>query len=260
MTTWAVFSIKGGVGKTSSAINLAYLASRSGARTLLWDLDPQGAATYILRESLRGAKHGERIIAGTRSLSSYLVRTDFPGLDLIQADLALRYADLLIAKGDKPRRRLAQILAPLRRRYDRIYLDCPPGLTLMAESIFRASDGMLIPTIPAPLALRAVDQLVDYVTENQKVTSMIAPFFSMVDRRKLAHRRTVVEGRQKTGFLRSYIPYSSAIEQIGERRAPVLSFARKHPASLAYVSMWQEAERAMHAHRAAMDPPKNRGR
>ncbi|MEM7250036.1 MAG: ParA family protein [Pseudomonadota bacterium] len=242
MSVWALFSIKGGVGKTSSAVNLAYIASRAGARTLIWDLDPQGAATFVLRESIQGEQHGKRIIQGKRSVSDYLVRTNYPGLDLIQADLALRYADLLIAKGDRPRRRLAQILSPLRARYDRIYLDCPPGLTLTAESIFRAADALLVPTIPAPLAIRAVEQLVEYVDHHPKVDALVAPFFSMVDNRKAAHRQIVTDEIAGGRYLDASVPYSTVVEQMGVRRAPVTAFTRRHVAARAYRTLWRAAE------------------
>jgi chromosome partitioning protein len=155
----ATYNIKGGVGKTSAAVNLAHLAARDGARALLWDLDPQAASTYLFRikPKVRG---GARKLVGLRSEVARLIKgTDYQGLDLLPADFSYRHLDLALDGFKRPTRRLAQVLAPLRADYDYIFLDCPPSISLVSESVFEAADALLVPIIPATLSSRTFDQL-----------------------------------------------------------------------------------------------------
>ena len=103
----ATYSIKGGVGKTTSAVNLAYEAACAGTRVLLWDLDPQGAATYFFR--IRpGMKGGSERLAGKRGDLAGLVRgTDVRGLDVVPADFTLRHLDLHLDDRKRPTAQLA---------------------------------------------------------------------------------------------------------------------------------------------------------
>ena len=118
MTTLAVYNIKGGVGKTSTAVNLAYLAAQRGQRTLLWDLDPQAAATFIFRVRPRVKGGGKRVVRATRPIETALKATDFPGLDLLPADFTYRHMDLLLDQAKHPAQRLQRVLEPLRDEYD----------------------------------------------------------------------------------------------------------------------------------------------
>jgi chromosome partitioning protein len=91
MKVIATYSIKGGVGKTTTAVNLAAEAAATGVRTLLWDLDPQGAATFLLRVKPR-VKGGAERLAGTKGeLDPHVRGTDQPGLHLVPADFSLRH-------------------------------------------------------------------------------------------------------------------------------------------------------------------------
>ncbi len=93
MNTLATYNIKGGVGKTAAAVNLAYLAARDGHRTLLWDLDPQGAASYLLRVRPRVKGGGKALIRGKTSLEEAVKPTEFDRLDLVPADFTYRNLD-----------------------------------------------------------------------------------------------------------------------------------------------------------------------
>jgi chromosome partitioning protein len=234
----ATYNIKGGVGKTSAAINLAYLASRDGARTLLWDLDPQGACTYLLRIRPK-VKGGGRKLVRLRSDAAALIKgTDYEGLDLLPADFSYRHMDLALDGFKHPTRRLARVLEPLRGEYDYMFLDCPPSISLVSESVFEASDWLLIPIIPATLSSRTFEQL-NRALEGRGGQPGLLPFFSMVDRRKRLHREVIEEMRGRwPSVLEAEVPASAEIERMGPRREVVAAFAPRSRAAGAYEALW----------------------
>jgi chromosome partitioning protein len=238
----ATYNIKGGVGKTSAAVNLSYLAAREGLRTLLWDLDPQGGSTYLLRIKPKVRGGGRKLLGRKGDVESLIKGTDYLGLDLLPADFSYRHMDLALDSFKRPTRRLARILEPLRDEYDYIFLDCPPSISLVSESVFEAADALLVPVIPATLSartLRALEQLVD--SENQ-----VFAFFSMVDRRKRLHREVM---EQLTSdwkvVLDVAIPSSAVIERMGAERDVVASFAPRSAAAIAYQELWREVRRRL---------------
>jgi cellulose biosynthesis protein BcsQ len=237
----AVYSIKGGVGKTATAVNLAYLSAAAGVRTLLWDLDPQGSATFCLR--MRDGIDGKlrRLVRGKESLERLARATDHEGLDLLPADFEYRHLDLELERTRKPRRRLRRLLGPLADHYDHVYLDCAPSISLVSEGVFAAADALLVPTIPTTLSLRTLDQLARYLAQDQLEQLEVLPFFCMADLRKALHRRIVAEREARPWeFLRTSIPYSSIVEQMAQRRAPVGQFAPGSDVDRAYRELWRE--------------------
>lgn len=246
MRVFAIYSIKGGVGKTTTAINVADLAARSGLRTLLWDLDPQGAASFYLRVKPRVKGGAQKLLGGRRSLKRWLRATDFERFHLLPADFSYRHMDLVLEAQERPRKRLARLLAPLSRRYDVIFLDCPPSVSLLSDSIFRAANAVVSPVIPTPLSLRCYAQLKAHLAALGKKSPRLLPFFAQVDRRKKLHRE--LQDRtpdERPEFLKSWIPAASVVERMGTHRNPLSEFApRSHPA-LAYASLWAEIDTAV---------------
>ena len=163
MRVVATYNIKGGVGKTSAAVNLGYLAARDGLRTLIWDLDPQGSATYLFRIKPKVKGGGKALVAGRRTLDEAIKETDFERLDLMPADFSYRNLDLDLDSTKRPTDRLRRLVAPLDDEYELVILDCPPSVSLVSENVVRASDVLLVPLIPAVLSLRTFDQLTDFV-------------------------------------------------------------------------------------------------
>ena len=249
MKVLGLYNIKGGVGKTSTAVNLAWLAARQGLRTLIWDLDPQAAATFYLRVRPK-VKKAHRVLSGRLDPMAAIKGSDFEGLDLLPADFAYRNMDILFGVARKPRRQLRRILEPMADDYDLILLDCAPSISLVSENVFRAVDGLLVPVIPTTLSLRTLSQLLDFLEGEGLPTDFVWPFFSMVDRRKRLHREVMAEPPEsRVGFLEAFIPHLSAVELMGVERAPVGEFSPTSKAAASYRALWREA-----ADRLALHP------
>jgi chromosome partitioning protein len=243
---FATYNIKGGVGKTAAAVNLGYLAAKDGFRVLLWDLDPQGAASYLFRIKPRVKGGGKALIRGTKSIDSAIKGTDFDGLDLLPADFTYRNLDLLLDSAKRPARRLATLLAPLKAEYDAVFLDCPPSISLLSESVLHAADLLLVPLIPTTLSVRTLDQLTEFIGDFNGDRPEVLAFFSMIDRRKRLHTQIAVDlPAQRPDFAATVIPALSVIEQMSVHRAPVAAFSPRSQAARQYGRLWQETrERA----------------
>ena len=241
MKVFTAYSMKGGVGKTTAAVNLAYCSSLEGRATLIWDLDPQGVASYYFRVKAKVRGGSQRLLEKKKAASQSIKATDFGNLDLLPADFSNRNLDLLLARAGKPHRNLARVLRVLGREYDRIFLDCPPGLSLLSETVLGCTDVLLLPTIPTILSMRTVFRLLEHVRSLDRKPGLVLPFFSMIDRRKALHR-DICDGasEQSPGFLQQGIPFASQVEQMGIHRCPIGVFAPHEPATEAFANLWQE--------------------
>jgi cellulose biosynthesis protein BcsQ len=251
MRIYATYNIKGGVGKTTTAVNLGYLAAEAGLRTVLWDLDPQGAASFMFRVKPRVKGGGRALISGKRQLDDAIKGTDFDNLDLIPADFTYRNMDLLLDVGDaklgdnvpggKPARKLSKLLAPLAAEYDAVFLDCPPSVSLVSENVLHAADVIVVPLIPTTLSVRTLEQLADFIDEFKGHRPDLLAFFSMVDRRKKLHREITEKlSAERYDVARTVIPALSVIETMSVERAPVTVFAPNSAAANAYRGLWAE--------------------
>ena len=240
MKVLAAYNIKGGVGKTATAVNLAHLAAAGGARVLVWDLDPQGAASFYFRvkPKVKGGSRG--LVTGKRDLDAAIKGTDHDNLDLVPADFSYRNMDLELDATKKPTRRLAQLIRPLERNYDYVFLDCPPSISLVSESVFEAADALVVPIIPTPLSVRTFDQLETFLDETDwRRAPRVVGFFSMVDGRKKLHADLIAEvGRSHPEIVSPTIPAAIDVERMGTHRAPVTAFAPKSRAAKAYRELW----------------------
>ena len=250
----AIYNIKGGVGKTTTAVNLAYRSAADGWPTLIWDLDPQGATTYILRREAHVDGGSKELIAGDSDAAELAVTTDYANLDLLPADLSYRRMDVHLHKRKNPATRLLKLMRPLQERYASVILDCPPGMSLVSENVMHAANALVVPLLPSPLSVRMLDQLFEFVTKKGWLDLKVLPFFSIVDRRKALHVETIASLRERyPTILATEVPYGSQFERLTLRRAPIESYAPASAAADVYRQLWREIDGRLQI--AVMAPP-----
>lgn len=240
MKIFAVYSSKGGVGKTATAVNLAYSACRQGQKVLLCDLDAQGAASFYFRVRPSKKFSGKKLLKG--GLEKYIRASDYDGLDLLPAHFSFRNLDLALAKLEEDRRHnaLKRLLQPLASEYDVLVMDCPPNMTLLSENIVLAADSVVTPVIPTTLSLVALKQLLKLLKKVGAPQKRVNAFFSMVEQRKVMHREVIEEYGKYPLFRQVQIPYLAEIEKMGLHRQPVAAVTPMSVAARRYDALWQE--------------------
>jgi len=240
MSAIAFYNLKGGVGKTTAAVNVAYLAAASRQRVLLWDLDPQGASSFVLRVRARVGDLRSKTFEGGAPFADAIKETDYRNLDLLPADFSYRKFDRILDRLGKPVRVMRALLDTLGADYDLVVLDCPAGFSLVTEAVLETADLSLVPTIPTPLSVQTLARILKWA-DRRESSAPLAAFFSMVDRRKMLHRRACEWSTDHRGnFLDAQIPSASVVEQMTVRREPLPEFAERNPASTAFADLWSE--------------------
>ncbi|HHO48007.1 MAG TPA: ParA family protein [Desulfobacteraceae bacterium] len=245
MSVIAVYNIKGGVGKTATAVNLSYLAAADGEKTLLCDMDPQGSSSYYFRIRSDKKFNAEKLLKGGKHIDRSIRGTDFPNLDLLPADFSYRNMDIALDDMKKSRQRIRRIIKPLRSEYKRVFLDCPPNITLLSENIFHAADCILVPLIPTTLSLLALRQLYGFLDEIGEKRSKVLVFFSMVEKRKKMHWDMMRELIKEKECLPALIPFLADIEKMGLFRRPVNAMLPNSVAAGAYADLWRELKKRL---------------
>nr|WP_243843597.1 ParA family protein [Microbacterium endophyticum] len=249
-----VYSVKGGVGKSTTAVNLAWEAAKDH-RVLLWDLDPQAAATYLLavKPKLKGG--AESLVGGKgKPKTARAVRkTAFERLDVLPGDDSYRDLEVALDAAKHSTRRIEKVLGPLANDYDVVILDCPPGSSLLAQAVIRASDLVVLPVVPSPLSARSLQQVRDVVSAEPKPPKILG-FLSMADRRKTAHRNAIVDfPANEPDMSDIVIPATVVVERMGSERSPLGVVA---PGSVAA----QESSRLWRAAWDAVAPRRRKGK
>jgi chromosome partitioning protein len=242
MNVIAIYNVKGGVGKTTAAVNLSYLSATTGRRTLLWDLDPQAASSFAFRVRPQVAGFGKKSLEDGAALADAIKETDYDRLDLLPADFAYRKLDRLLGRTGHPHRVWPALVSTIGREYDAVFLDCPPGISRLTDGVFASATVVLVPTIPTVLSLRMLAGLMKWSGAGGEAPALAA-LLSMVDHRKRLHRRTCLwAARHPEVFLSPQIPYASIVEQMAVRRMPLPVLAPSDAATAAFRAAWSELQ------------------
>jgi cellulose biosynthesis protein BcsQ len=246
MTTLALYSNKGGVGKTAAAVNLSYQAAQTGAKTLICDLDPQGSTSYYFRVKPKLKSGPKGFVKGSKGVYKSVKGTDFENLDILPADFSLRKLDVLYNQFGNSKKRLKKMLYPFAGEYRLIILDCPVTIGILAENILNAADYTLVPMIPTTLSVRTYNQLIAFCKKKRYDVTKIHPFFSMVDRHKKMHRELMLSvSKDFRGVLQSFVPYLAQIEKMGIYRSPVAVYSPNSLAAKSYQNLWDKVQKTV---------------
>lgn len=238
----SVANHKGGVGKTTTTLNLAAALSEMGRRVLMVDLDPQAGLTIASGFEPNSVERSiYDALRGRANAADIMVRSKF-GVDLLPANLDLALAELELVSAIAWERRLAGVLTPLRDAYDEILIDCQPSLGILTLNALAASDYVLIPVACEYLALRAVRGILVYIqkvraqTNSQLAVWGILP--TMFDRRTRHATETLDHLRKefepKVRVLKHVVYRSIRFAESTEKGVPILEYAKALPGADAY--------------------------
>ena len=227
-------------------MNLAYESTVRGDVSLIWDLDPQGASSFYLNKKPKVKGGLEKFFSKKNAVESSIKQTDFDNLDMIPADLSFRNIEEKLQGQKKPTGTLNKFLKQIERDYSRVFLDCPPRLTVTSENIFKASDLILVPVIPSALSQRAWEQVLKFASDADYRVKKFRPFFTMVDMRRTLHRESMKTFREAfPTTLLTTIPYAAEMEYMGVHQKPVQVFSGRSRSALAYKALWQEVNQIL---------------
>lgn len=238
MSVIAVYSIKGGVGKTTTAFDLAWrFAAQGGHRTLLWDLDIQGGAAFMLGEAQPRSPRAAAAFRPGGLLRQQVRGTRFDRLFLLPADPSLRILPNQLAQM-RQRNRLDWLTDFLSGEFRRIVLDCPPALNEVSDQVIAAADLIVVPLPASPLSMRALDAIRQELAHNHLRPPPIMPVLTMYDPRRAIHRETRATLAQDWPV----VPLSGYIEQTAVRRAPIDTFAPQCNGARALAGLFEQVE------------------
>lgn len=243
----SVVNQKGGVGKTTSAVNLAAAIGAAGKKVLLVDIDPQGNTTSgygISRKNLSATSY--EILIGSVSAREAVVKTKFQGVDIIPSNINLAGAELELAVLDKREAILKNALAPIQSEYDYIFFDCPPSLGLITLNALTASDSFLVPIQCEYYALEGLSQLMATVRMVKRLYNPLVELegvlLTMYDGRLNLTQQVVAEVKNffPKKVYATVIPRNVRLSEAPSFGEPVIYYDRASRGSESYFALADE--------------------
>ena len=245
--TISIFNQKGGVGKTTTCINLAAAIGAKGYSVLIADLDPQGNSTSGLGiDKSELAYSMYEVLMGEAQARAVVVETEFKNLSVLPANMNLAGAELELAEMEDRNRIFKKAIAPLTVDYDFIFIDCPPSLGLLSINALTASDTVIVPLQCEYYALEGLSQLVNTVrivkTHYNEHLEYEGVVFTMYDSRLKLNQQVLseVEKYFPRKTYKTYIPRGVRLAEAPSYGQPILYYEKYSKGSLAYKKLAEE--------------------
>ncbi|MDY5128818.1 AAA family ATPase [Actinotignum urinale] len=244
----AISNQKGGVGKTTTTVNLAAALAGYGRKVLIVDFDPQGAASAALGVNARAMKRTiyDELISAKPNVRSIITPTGVNNLDILPANIDLSAAEIVLINEVAREQALSRVIRPITDDYDVIIIDCQPSLGLLTVNALTAAHGVLIPLEAEYFAMRGVALLIEQI---ERVQDRLNPklqldgvLLTMVDTRTLHSRevtRSVYSGFGDKVYT-TYIKRTIKFPDASVAAEPIISYAPKHPGAVAYKKLARE--------------------
>ncbi len=245
MKVIAIYNIKGGVGKTTTTINLACLLAKMNLSVLVWDLDSQGGTSYFFNKEHHNNNNFGKLFGNYISIYDVIKPADTYHIDIISNDT--NFSDQFISSAS-PLIRLEflsnnlvkNVLSKVSDDYDVVLIDCPPGRFTMHDNVFCSTDLLLIPNIPAPLSVYCNDMLVTGLQKLQSTKAKIFSFYNMVQMQKKLHKMYLSNAIEDANQLKNHVPFYSEIETISHNKSSIFHQLKDSKAMVYYENLWDE--------------------
>ena len=262
--TIAIVNQKGGVGKTTTAVNLAAAVGKKGQKVLLFDSDPQGNATGGLGINKKDVKISSyEVIVSEASVTDAVIHTKFENLDLVPSSINLAGAELDLADMDNRSLKIKQALAEVREQYDFIFLDCPPSLGLITVNAVSAVDSVLVPIQCEYYALEGLSQLMNTLRQIKRLYNPLVEvegiLLTMFDGRLNLTRQVVDQVKQffPKKVYSAVIPRNVRLSEAPSFGEPVCYYDRSSSGAKAYDELAKEFLRKNHVTLTEQEGKKN---